>query len=333
MNRGLLAAGAAAAGYYAYRALKPRYDFRDKHVLLTGGSRGLGLLLARRFAAKGARLSLCSRHADELARAGTELSNRGAKVLTYACDLTQEAEVRAFVDAGVRANGPVDVLIHNAGVIQVGPLAEMTVEDFRESLAIHLWAALHAARAVIPEMQRRKQGRIVNIASIGGKIAVPHLVPYAVGKFALVGLSDGLRAELAQDGIVVTTVCPGLMRTGSHLNAEFKGQHDEEYAWFATGNSIPGMSINADRAAGQIIDACAIGDAELVISLAAKVGVVVRALAPNLTATLAGLANHYIQPAPGGIGQARLKGKDSRGKLPAIVTTLTDRAARANNEA
>ena len=223
MNRGLLAAAATIGGYYAYRALKPRYDFRGKHVLITGGSRGLGLILARKFAAQGARLSLCSRHADELARAGAELSGKGVKVVTYAGDLTQEPEVKAFVAAGVRGNGPVDVLVHNAGVIQAGPLDEMTADDFRESLAIHLWAGLYAAREVIPAMQARKSGRIVNIASFGGRVSVPHLIPYCVGKHALVGLSDGMRAELAKDGIVVTTVEPGLMRTGQPPERRVQG--------------------------------------------------------------------------------------------------------------
>lgn len=332
MNRGLLLAGLGVAGYYAYRALKPRYDFRGKHALVTGGSRGLGLILARQLAAHGANVSICSRHADELARAAADLRGRGAKVIAQACDLTDAAQVRAFVRTARAGLGPIDVLIHNAGVIQVGPLEEMTEADFQESLQIHLWAGYHAAMAVLPEMKARKTGRIVNISSFGGKVAVPHLVPYAVGKFALVGLSDGLRAELAKTGVVVTTVCPGLMRTGSHLNAEFKGKHDEEYVWFASGNATPGMSMNADRAARKILDACALGDAELVLGLPAKLAVIMRNLAPNLTAELAALIDRHVLPTPGGIGQQRMKGHDSRGKLPATVTTLSDRAAAANNE-
>ena len=88
-------------------------------------------------------------------------------------------------------------------------------------------------------MKRRGGGRIINIASIGGKIAVPHLLPYVASKFALVGLSEGLRAELARDRIYVTTVSPGLMRTGSHLNALFKGQHKKEFALFSVANASP----------------------------------------------------------------------------------------------
>src|ERR687891_1372920 len=103
--------------------------------------------------------------------------------------------------------------------------------------------------AVIPLMKRQSYGRIVNIASIGGKVAVPHLLPYVASKFALVGLSEGMRAELLKDGIYVTTVSPGLMRTGSHLNAFFKGQHKKEYALFSIANALPLFSTSSKRAA------------------------------------------------------------------------------------
>ena len=97
-------------------------------------------------------------------------------------------------------------------------------------------------------MRRRRCGRIVNIASIGGLIAVPHLAPYSVSKFALVGYSDALRAELAKDGIRVTTVCPGLMRTGSAGHALVKGHHQAEFAWFGALSSLPWYrSTRAER--------------------------------------------------------------------------------------
>jgi len=172
----------------------------------------------------------------------------------------------------------------------------------------------------------------VNISSIGGKIAVPHLLPYTASKFALVGLSHGLRVELARHGIVVTTVCPGLMRTGSILNAEFKGQHEKEYNWFATGGSMPGFSMNAESAGRKVLDACARGDAEVVLGLPFKLAVAALGMFPNLTDSIMALADRWILPDSGGIGTAVAKGRDSRGKLPSVVTTLSDRAAAENNE-
>jgi short-subunit dehydrogenase len=158
------------------------------------------------------------------------------------------------------------------------------------------------------------------------------LVPYSASKVALVGLSEGLRAELRKDGIVVTTVCPGLMRTGSPRNARFKGRHEQEYAWFSISDSLPITSINAERAAAQIVDACRHGDAELVISVQAKLAVLFHGVFPGLTADALALINELL-PEPGGIGTSSVKGKQSTsGWSPSWLTTLTEQAAVANNE-
>ena len=228
--------------------------------------------------------------------------------------------------------GRIDVLVNNAGVIQVGPVDVMTVEDYEEAMKTHFWGPLYTTLAVLPEMRRRGQGRIVNISSIGGKISVPHLVPYSASKFALTGLSEGLRAELLKDGVLVTTVCPGLMRTGSPRNALFKGQHRAEYAWFAISDSLPVTSMSAERAARQIIEATRRGSAEVILTIQAQLAVRFHGLFPGLTADLLGLVNKLL-PGPGGIGRARAKGKDSQSSLaPSVLTALTERAARENNE-
>jgi len=228
--------------------------------------------------------------------------------------------------------GGVDVLINNAGVIQVGPVEVMTLADYEEAMKTHFWGPLYATLAVLPSMRRRGRGRIVNISSIGGKIGVPHLVPYSASKFALVGLSEGLRAELAKDGIVVTTVCPGLMRTGSPRNATFKGQHRAEYAWFSISDASPVASMQAERAARQIIAATRRGDAEVILSLQAILAVKFHQLFPELSADVWGLINRPL-PAAGRIGQKRAKGNDSQSELsPSWLTALGDRAAERNNE-
>jgi len=332
MNRTLMLAAAGVGGYLAWRALRPRYDFRDKTVIVTGGSRGLGLVIARELAARGARLAICARDEPELRDAAEDLRRRGARVVAATCDLTDRADIRRFVAAVRDQLGPVDVLINNAGVIGVGPFEEMRPEDFDLSLKIHVWAPYFATLEVLPDMKARRAGRIVNIASIGGKIAVPHMLPYVTGKFGLVGLSNGLRAELAKDGIGVTTVCPGLMRTGSPAHAEFKGRHEEEYAWFAAGASAPGLTMSAESAARRVIDACACGDAEVVLGLPYKLAVAVQGIAPGLATGALALVNRLVLPDPGGVGPRRVPGRESRGKIPAAVTVLSDRAAVANNE-
>ena len=197
----------------------------------------------------------------------------------------------------------------------------------------HFWGPLYMTLAALPHMRSQGEGRIVNISSIGGRISVPHLVPYSASKFALTGLSDGLRYELARDNIVVTTVCPGLMRTGSPVNAMFKGQQPQEYAWFAISDSLPLASIDAGRAARQIIDACRRGDAELVITVQAKLAILARTLAPELFARVMTFINRLLPP-PTGVDGDRLKlGRESESKwAPSKLTAPTYRAAAENNE-
>jgi short-subunit dehydrogenase len=281
---------------------------------------------------RGARLAVCARDPDELATAFDDLSKRGGRVVAVECDVTDPQRVQELVAVARQRLGSIDILVNNAGVIGVGPLETQTIEDFELSLKTHFWAAVYTCLEVIPEMKARGSGKIVNVSSFGGKVAVPHMLPYVCGKFALTGFSHGLRTELLQHGVHVTTVCPGLMRTGSHQHAEFKGQHEREYAWFALGNAIPGLSVSVESAARSILAATARGDAELVITLPAKLAVAVHALCPNLTDDVAALVNRWVLPDPGGVGTLRIPGRDSRGKLPDVVTTLSDRAAERNNE-
>ncbi|MBZ4414876.1 SDR family oxidoreductase [Myxococcus sp. RHSTA-1-4] len=327
---GTLAAAGVGAALGLRKALRSRFQFSGRTVLITGGSRGLGLVMARLMLKEGARVAICGRDEATLERAREELERGGGEVLAIPCDVREQVQVEALVAAVHERWGAVDVLINNAGVIQVGPLESMTLEDFRESVDTHLWAPLYTTLAVLPEMKRRGQGRIVNIASVGGKVSIPHLLPYAASKFALVGLSDGMRAELRQDGILVTTVCPGLMRTGSPRNAYFKGNHEAEYAWFSVGDSLPLMSMNAEVAARKILDACRRGDAEALVGLPAKLAAVGRALAPNLMAGLTAFVNRNL---PQDSSPDRARGSESETPLSqSWLTELTRRAAERNNE-
>jgi NAD(P)-dependent dehydrogenase (short-subunit alcohol dehydrogenase family) len=327
------AIGVGALSALALLGRKSReFDFAGKTVLITGGARGLGLILARDFAAEGARVAICSRDAEELARARAELQATGAEVFDAICDVRDQSQVNHLVQDVLTRFGQIDVLVNNAGVIQVGPLETQTQEDFENALAIHFWGAFYAMQAVLPQMKMRGAGRIVNVASIGGKVAVPHLAPYCASKFALVGLSSAMCVELAKDNIFVTTVCPGLMRTGSHVNALFKGQNEIEYALFSILNGLPLTSINATRAARQIVEACRRGDAELTISIQAQTAAKLNGLFPNLVAEINQLVNQLL-PSAGGIGTNYARGKESESfAAPSILTALSDKASSENNE-
>ena len=321
--------------YFTARAFRKRraIDFRDKVVLIVGGSRGLGLILARQLADEGARLAIAARTQADLDRAEQELRQRGAEVLSVACDIREEDQAERLVQTVLAHYGQLDVLMNVAGVIQTGPIEHMEREDFDDALATHLWGPLATMRAAIPHMRSHGGGRIVNISSIGGKIAVPHLVPYSTSKHALVGLSDGLRAELAKDNIRVTTVAPGLMRTGSPPNVFVKGQHKKEYAWFTISDASPLLSISAERAAAQIIEACRFGDPALTISTQARILEIANHLVPNITGHAMAIFNWFL-PGPTGAEGDRLRtGWESQSALaPSVLTVLSDKETVENNE-
>jgi NAD(P)-dependent dehydrogenase (short-subunit alcohol dehydrogenase family) len=325
-------AGTAVGAALASRLLNHKpYNLKDKVVLITGGSRGLGLVLAREFQARGAKVAICARDAEELLKAEADLQARGG-ALAIQCDVTNKTQVEEMVDTVIEHFGRIDVLVNNAGAIQVGPIEVMTPADFHRAMDTHFWGPLNTIFAVLPSMRERGDGRIVNISSVGGKIAVPHLVPYCASKFALVGLSKGLRAELAKDGILITTACPGLMRTGSPRNADFKGNKQAEYAWFSISDSLPFTSIQAERAARQIIRACVNGRAETVISIQAKAAVFLDQLVPETSAEIMALVNRLL-PDANGSSVRQAKGKDSTSAWsPSLLTVLTEKAALRNNE-
>jgi short-subunit dehydrogenase len=161
-------------------------------------------------------------------------------------------------------------------------------------------APARLALTALPVMRRQGHGRIVTIASIGGKVSVPHLLPYSTAKFAAVGFSEGLRAELGRGPVTVTTVVPGLMRTGSHVQARFTGQPSKEFTWFSLGASLPLVSMDAERAARQIIAAVRQRRAEIILTPAGKLVSRAAGIVPGLTTEILHLVQRLALPAPPG---------------------------------
>ncbi|MER6394890.1 SDR family NAD(P)-dependent oxidoreductase [Kitasatospora sp. NPDC001603] len=319
------------------------HRFADRTALVTGSSRGLGLLIAQELARRGCRVMLCARDPRELGFAESRLRAEGAEVASVVCDITDESAPRALLDAVHDRFGPLDVLVNNAGIIQVGPLDALREEDFREAMETMLFAPLRLTLAALPDLRASTAGTLVNISSVGGRIAAPHLLPYATAKFAAAGLSQGLRAELAGAGagagagegagVSVTTVLPGLMRTGSHTAARFHGRPGAEYSWFAAAASLPLLSMDAERAARAIVRAAERRRPELVLTPAAKVGVRLQGLAPATTTRLLSLAARIL-PGPGQDPRRNVRGSRAAvdSPLPAAVTVLGDRAGRRYGE-
>jgi short-subunit dehydrogenase len=325
---------AAAAAYTMLATIlrrSSRFDFGGKVVLIAGGGRGLGLELARAAAERGATLALVARSPIELDAAAAELRALGTVVETAVCDVrSSDAVSTAFAEL-TRKLGDIDVLVNDAGVIEVGPIDALLFEDYENAMQTNVLGAIRAVEHVRESMCARGAGRIINITSIGGKIPVPHLLPYCTSKFAFVGYSLGLRAELARYGVVVTTVVPGLMRTGSPPNATFAGQPKKEYMMFAPGDSLPLSSVSVRRAAREILDGCERGDIETIVSWQAKAAIALYALAPRVVTAMLATLNRTL-PDSGGSTEHRV-GRDSESALTrSPLDALGHAASRTQHE-
>jgi short-subunit dehydrogenase len=307
-------------------------DLHHNVVLITGGSRGLGLALAREFARAGCKIVLTARDSEELERARLDIESLGAKVMAEPCDVTDRDQVRKLVQRAIDQFGRIDVLINNAGAMSVGPLDMTAVDDFEQAMNVMFWGMLYPTFEVLPAMRARRSGHIVNITSIGGKLSVPHLMPYSSAKFAAVGFSEGLHAEVARDGVHVLTVVPGLMRTGSHVNAEFRGEPHKEFTWFSLAASLPITSISAEAAARQIVKAIERGESEIVLTWQASLGMRLHGLMPGLMTDVFALVDRLLPRAGGGAGQRRTGDASRTSISDSPLTTLGERAADDLNQ-
>lgn len=328
-----LAAG-VALGAWAVARRFGRRSLAGRVALVTGGSRGLGLVLARELGRRGMRVVVCARDEAELERARLGLEAEGIEAVALPCDVTDEDGMAGLV-ADVEENvGPIDVLVNNAGIIQVGPVETFRLEDYRRAMDVIFWGAVYAAEAVLPRMRARRRGTLVNVTSIGAAVGVPHLAPYTAAKFALRGWSEVLGAECAKHGITVVTIVPGLMRTGSFGHALVKGRRYAEASLFSLASSLPVLTMSAERAARRIVRAVIHHERFVVLGAPAKLLRLAHALLPGFVVGTLGLVNRLL-PAPeeGSRDGMALPGEIfRRGLGRSVLTTLGDRAAHRYNE-
>ncbi|MEU1628101.1 SDR family oxidoreductase [Streptomyces sp. NPDC020096] len=224
-------------------------DITDKVVLITGASSGIGAATARAAGEAGARLVLAARRADRLHALADELPD----ALAVSCDVTEPAQVRAAVQAGVDRYGRIDVLVNNAGQGLHLPLTQVNAADFRAVLDLNVVAPLVAMQAVLPVMQAQKSGVIINVSSATTRKVFPGLGAYAASKAALNMLSATARRELAADGITVSTVLPFVTATEFHQALR-------------AGHVVPAAASfpvhSADHVAATILDLIHAGNAE-----------------------------------------------------------------------
>jgi short-subunit dehydrogenase len=291
-------------------------DLKNKVVMITGGSKGLGFVIAKHLVKEQCKLALCARSFEELEAARNEIRKLGAEALIAVCDVANKDAVDEFTKKVINHFGRIDILVNDAGIIIVGAMESFGPDEYHEAMDIMYWGIVHTTLSVLPHMKEKKVGQIINITSVGGKVSIPHLLPYSAAKFAAVGFSEGMAAELRKDHIYVTTVIPGLMRTGSYVNAYFQKDNKKEFKLFSLISTVPLVTISADSAARQTIKAMKNKKAMKVLGLPAKALIEFHHFFPETTTRFFGLVTKLLPASKGKMSfekgeNIRLKYKDS----------------------
>jgi short-subunit dehydrogenase len=249
------------------------YDLKDKVVAVSGASEGIGLATARAFAREGARLALGARSRDKIEELAKELRAQGAQVFAGALDVTDEMQVVRYFESLFAEWGYCVVLVNNAGVGCFAPVAELSVDLFDKVVQVNLYGALRCIRAVLPVMRARGRGQIINVSSTVGKRALPFVGGYCATKFALNALTESLRVEVADEGIDVILVCPGLTATSFRENA-LSSRHERP--------TVPLRGQSPDAVAAAIVRASKRRAREVIVSASGRALLTVNAVTPAL---------------------------------------------------
>ena len=233
-------------------------DLNGKNALVTGGSDGIGKAAADRLAGAGANVIICARRTDHLRNTAEQISNgKTSKILPITCDVTKPEDIKNAVSEAIRLFGSVDILVNNAGRSSAGHFQEITDDLWQEDLDLKLMGAIRFSRLVAPYMKEQGWGRIINITTPGGKAPGPASVPTSVSRAAGIALTKEMSLDYAKDGILINTICVGLIKSAQHERtwlSENKKQTtlDEWYA--KNGSNIPiGRFGEAEEVADLIV--------------------------------------------------------------------------------
>ncbi|QDV35768.1 SDR family NAD(P)-dependent oxidoreductase [Tautonia plasticadhaerens] len=331
LGLGLLAGVGVSYAARSWLRGRRRIELPGRVVVITGAANGLGLLVAREAARRGARLALVDQDGEGVDRAARELVGEGApEALAVPIDVADRDAVEAMMAGVVGRFGRVDVLINNAALMMVAPLESVTLDDLRRVLGVNFWGGVYCTLAALPHMRAQGGGRIGNVVSIGGRIAPPHMLPYSAAKFAFSGFTKGIQSELADENILVTGFYPAMIRTGGHTHALIKGDREAEYAWFAAGDVTPITASSAHAAAVRFLQAICDGDPEAPVSAAARLGPIVEAIAPGWFAELNALVERSLPRAETALQRRgpAVPGSQIPGRIPEFLSRLVPDRAR-----
>jgi NAD(P)-dependent dehydrogenase (short-subunit alcohol dehydrogenase family) len=277
-------------------------DFKDRVVIVTGASSGIGRALALRLADQGAFLALAARDAERLGILAEECNRRGGKAVPVPTDVSVEGQCQALVEQAIQEYGRLDMLVNNAGMAVVARLEELPdLSLFRQVVDVNFYGMVYCTYYALQHL-KASRGRLVNVSSLGGKLAIPYNTSYNSSKFAMQGFSDSLRMELAPAGVSVTVVCPYWVVTEFHerfMNKDGKPKGSEGRAFYTE------KMMTADRCAELIIKAAVQRKREILMGPGIW-GVWLKMIAPGLVEKIS--IESVLKPAA-----ARISGKQEKG--------------------
>lgn len=197
-------------------------NFKDKVVLITGGSSGIGRASAIQFAKKGASLILVARDKTKLDTVSNDLKKFNVSILTFECDVSNKLQVENMAKTILNKYGSVDILVNNAGFAIYGSVSKTSIEEIESQMATNYFGMVYCVKNFLPFMLKKKSGHIVNVASVAGSFGLPGIASYCASKFAMLGFSEGLKHELKGSGVGITVVSPIMVRTNFFDHPSFE---------------------------------------------------------------------------------------------------------------